>query len=365
MAGFTSIAAGISGAATVATTVGSFAQASEQNSKKKKAEEAAAAAMMEARKKLDVNYYEQLGIQKEPYELARRELLSQGALATQQLAEGDPRALAAGVGRVQLAQQLGQEKVATAMQQEQTALEKLVAGEESRLRDLGTQLDLQEAVGAQQAAADAERAEFMAMQQGFAGVTSLGSQLTQLAPLYAKTTEVNTLDRIKRQAAKEGIDPKTLDLSNPNSLKAAGIQLTPKQLASIPTKVTSVSQFEEYNKTGAFSTPKAPTDSGASGDLGPVSRTPTYGIDPTNPFGISLNPTTGVNMPTTSSNVFQKNNQSELMKVIQELADKQGVTIKEFLDKFNNILPQDPTVNQGQQVSVPVSSYGYGFNPIN
>jgi len=186
MAGFTAIATGVGLAVTAASTVGSFAQAADQNSKKKKAEEAAAAAMMEARKKLEVNYYEQLGIQKEPYELARRELLSQGALATQQLAEGDPRALAAGVGRVQLAQQLGQEKVATAMQQEQSQLDKLVAGEESRLRDLGTQLDLQEALGGQQAAADASKAESMAIQQGFAGVTSLGGQVASLAPLYAK-----------------------------------------------------------------------------------------------------------------------------------------------------------------------------------
>lgn len=254
MAAFTSIAAGVGLAVTAATTVGSFAQASEQNSKKKKAEEAAAKAMTAARKKLDVNYYEQLSIQKEPYELARRELLSQGALATQQLAEGDPRALAAGVGRVQLAQQLGQEKVATAMQQEQTALEKLVAGEESRLRDLGTQLDLQEAVGAQQAAADASKAESMAVQQGFAGVTSLGQQVASLAPLYAKTTEVNTLDRIKRQAARDPnidlskIDFSSTDPNNPFSLDYLGIKLTPKQRASIPSNVKNITDFEDFLK---------------------------------------------------------------------------------------------------------------------
>jgi hypothetical protein len=267
--------------------------------------------MMEARKKLDVNYYEQLSIQKEPYELARRELLSQGALATQQLAEGDPRALAAGVGRVQLAQQLGQEKVATAMQQEQSQLEKLVAGEESRLRDLGTQLDLQEVVGAQQAMADASRAESMAIQQGMAGVTSLAGQVASLAPLYNKTPEVNALNRIKRQAARQGIDPANLDLSNPSQLKSYGINLTNRQMAAIPTGVTSVAQLEAYNKTGAFSTPKAPAlespYQNLYGDLGPVSRTPNYEIDPTNPFGIFTNPTTGVPMV---KNNFQNNFQN-------------------------------------------------------
>ena len=327
MAAFTSIATGVGLAVTAATTVGSFAQASEQNSKKKKAEEAAAAAMMEARKKLDVNYYEQLGIQKEPYELARRELLSQGALATQQLAEGDPRALAAGVGRVQLAQQLGQEKVATAMQQEQSQLEKLVAGEESRLRDLGTQLDLQEAVGAQQAMADASRAESMAVQQGMAGVTSLAGQVASLAPLYNKTPEVNALNRIKRQAARQGIDPANLDLSNPSQLSSYGINLTNRQMAAIPSGITSVAQLEAYNKTGAFSTPKAPTYSGASGDLGPVSRTPTYDIDPTNPFGISLNPTTGVPMV--------KNNFQNLGPLYQDLGPVSPTPVYNPLNPFN------------------------------
>lgn len=204
MAAFTAVAAGVGLAVTAATTAASFAQAAEQNAKKRKAEESAANAMMEARKKLEVNYYEQLGIQKEPYELARRELLSQGALATQQLAEGDPRALAAGVGRVQLAQQLGQEKVATAMQQEKAALDKLVAGEESRLRDLGTQLDLQEAVGAQQAMADAAVAEQMALQQGISGVTSLAGQAASLAPLYEKSSSKKAIESADKTFKQSG-----------------------------------------------------------------------------------------------------------------------------------------------------------------
>ena len=227
MAAFTAVAAGVGLAVTAATTAISFAQAAEQSDKKKKAEESAAAAMMEARKKLDVNYYEQLSIQKEPYELARRELLSQGALATQQLAEGDPRALAAGVGRVQLAQQMGQEKVATAMQHEQTALEKLVAGEDSRLRDLGAQLDLQEVVGAQQAMSDAERAESMAVQQGLAGVTSMVGQVASLAPLYSKTPGSrqfnqleNRMQRTTGQSSQQymgGVDPTSMSLNQDQS----------------------------------------------------------------------------------------------------------------------------------------------------
>lgn len=215
MAGFTAIATGIGLAATAATTIGSFAQAGEQARLKKEAEEAASKAMDEARKKLDVNYYEQLGIQKEPYELAARNILAQGALATQALTEGDERALAAGVGRVQLAQQAGQEKVATAMQQEKAQLDKLVAGEDTRLRDVGVQLDTMEAQGAQQAAADAARAGAQALQQGFAGVTSLGTQLASLAPLYAKTPEARLAAKIQRKQAGQPtqLGPVGMDLS--------------------------------------------------------------------------------------------------------------------------------------------------------
>jgi|9_EtaG_2_1085328.scaffolds.fasta_scaffold00512_3 hypothetical protein len=215
MAGFTAIAAGVGLAVTAGTTIGSFAQAGEQARLKREAEEAAAKAMEEARKKLDVNYYEQLGIQKEPYELARRELLAQGALATQALAEGDERSLAAGVGRVQLAQQAGQEKVATAMQQEQAQLDKLVAGEDTRLRDIGVQLDTMEAQGAQQAASDAARAEAQAIQQGFAGLTSLGTQAASLAPLFAKTPEARLAAKIQRKQAGQPtqLGPVGMDLS--------------------------------------------------------------------------------------------------------------------------------------------------------
>ena len=216
MAAFTAVAAGVGLAITAVTTAVSFAQMAEEDQKKKKAEEAAAKAMMAARKKLDVNYYEQLGVQKEPYELARRELLVQGAMATEALREGDPRALAAGVGRVQLAQQGGQEKVAIGMQQEKSQLDKLVAGEDSRLRDLQTQLDLQEVVGAQQAMSDAERASQMAMQQGMAGLTSMAGQVSSMPSLYGKSDSVKAANRANKrmggnlQAEVGQIDPSTL-----------------------------------------------------------------------------------------------------------------------------------------------------------
>jgi hypothetical protein len=184
MAGFTAVAAGIGLAVTAATTAASFAQAADQASKKQKAEEAAAKAMAEARKRLDVNVFEPLSIEKEAYEEARRSALVQGKIGTDILTEGDPRALAAGVGRIQLGQQQMQEKIALDQQQEQSQLDKLVAAEEGRLKDIGTSMNLMEVQGAQLAARDAEEAAAHALEQGIAGIGDMTGEFASMAKLY-------------------------------------------------------------------------------------------------------------------------------------------------------------------------------------
>jgi hypothetical protein len=68
-------------AISAASTTMSFVQAGEQKRKQRNAEAASAAAMEAARKKLEVNFAKAKGIQKEPYELAREAVSSQGALA--------------------------------------------------------------------------------------------------------------------------------------------------------------------------------------------------------------------------------------------------------------------------------------------
>lgn len=186
------IALGIASLAIGITSTGlSFAQAGKQRRRQQEAEIKADQAMAAARKKLDVNYMDALAIQKEPYELQREALLQQGATALQAGVEGETRGAAATAGRVQLAQQQGQGQVRAQMGQELTALEKASAEEESRLRDIGVQLDLGEATGAQQAAADAASARAAAMQQGFSsGASALQSGLS-LVPLYQQNNQQN------------------------------------------------------------------------------------------------------------------------------------------------------------------------------
>lgn len=203
MAAFTTIAAGIGLAATAATTTMSFVQAGKQKEAMRNAERDADEAMQEARKKLEKNYYDQLSIKKEPYELEREALLSQGAQAIQAGVESE-RGAAATAGRVQLAQQEGQAGIRTAMGQDLSNLEKLSAQEQSRLRDVGTQLDLEEVAGAQLKAANAQKLAAQAEQQGFQGVTSMAQQLSSFAPLYEKSAGARQFNKIEDLSANQG-----------------------------------------------------------------------------------------------------------------------------------------------------------------
>jgi hypothetical protein len=170
-------------AISAASTTASFVQAGQQRKKQRQAEADAAAAMAEARKKLEVNFAENRSIQKEPYELAREAILSSGAQALQQGVESD-RGAEVTAGKVQMAMNQGQADIRTAMGQEMTDIEKDIINEQSRLRDLGVQLDLGEVEGAQLAARDAQEAATAANMEGFQGLTSTLQQGLAMVPLY-------------------------------------------------------------------------------------------------------------------------------------------------------------------------------------
>jgi len=192
--------AGIVGTAVSVTTASvSFAQAAKQKQAKKRAEDEADSAIARARTALDVNYYEELAIAKEPFELQREASLAAGAQAIEAGREGDARGVGAVAGRVQMAQEQAQAQTRASMSQEMQRLEELTAQEDSRLRDIGIQLDLEEVAGAQMAARDASQARQVAIQQGMEGVTSAASQAASTIPLYGKTQDTRQFNKMKRQ----------------------------------------------------------------------------------------------------------------------------------------------------------------------
>ena len=186
MAALTSIAAGIGIASSLGGAAMSFTQANKQQKLQEEAEAEADKAMAEAEKKLSVNYMNALSVQKEPYELQREAMLAQGTQATDAAQESE-RGAAAGAGRVQMAQNEAQGAIRTDMGKELTDIERLKVAEESRLRDLLTQMKLVGVEGAQMAARNAQEMAAQATSQGFEGFQNAATQVANLVPLYAKS----------------------------------------------------------------------------------------------------------------------------------------------------------------------------------
>ena len=166
------------------TTAMSFMQAADQKSKQRRAEADAAAAMAEARRKLEINFTDEMAVKKEPYELQREAMLSAGAQAIEAGVESE-RGAAATAGKVQMAQNEAQADIRTKMGEEMTDIQNKQIAEQSRLRDLGVQLDLGEVEGAQAAARDAEQASAAASEQAWQGVASTAQQGLAMVPLFA------------------------------------------------------------------------------------------------------------------------------------------------------------------------------------
>jgi hypothetical protein len=185
MAAFTTIAAVGGLTVTAATTGMSFAQAGKQKKLENKARKEASTAMKEARASLEVNYADALSIPKEAYELEREAMLVEGAQALEAGIESE-RGGAATAGRVLASQQQGQAVARTDMATDIFDLEAMKAEEDSRLRDINVQMDIGEAMGAQQREADAQAAATAAKNQGIEGAINLAGDALEMIPLYAQ-----------------------------------------------------------------------------------------------------------------------------------------------------------------------------------
>lgn len=184
MAAFTAIATGVGLAMSAGSTAMSFAEASRQRDRQGEAEKAAEEAMESARKRLEVNFYEGLSVQKEPYELQRESLLAGGAQALQAAQSGE-RGVSAAAGRVALAQQAGEAQIRTAMGREMAGLEKTALQEESRLRNALVDLDIGEVSGQQMIAQQARAQEDAATQAGIQGIQDTIGKGMGMVNLYA------------------------------------------------------------------------------------------------------------------------------------------------------------------------------------
>ena len=182
MLGFAAIAA-IGGAVSTALTTGfSIGDMRKMKKLQKEADADALKFRQEADKFLDVNVYDKLGVQMKPYEIEREALASVGAQSIEAARESE-RGMGS-VGRIYAGYSDAIRDIQTRQGQEMADLEKLSAAEDSRLKDIKTQLALDEAEGAQQASAMYEERAAQAAKGAIAGVTSMLGQAAKLAPLY-------------------------------------------------------------------------------------------------------------------------------------------------------------------------------------
>jgi hypothetical protein len=171
---------------TLASSGVSFYQAEQNKKKQREADMAAEKALNEAKAKLDINYYEKLGIQKEPYNLQRQALLASGQEALQAGVESE-RGAAAVAGRIQMAQNESMAGISTAMGQDLTELNKLVAGEDIRLNQQKIGLDLQEVQGAQLASQNYQEMAAASNTAAVQGLVSAGGQMVDMSSLYGNS----------------------------------------------------------------------------------------------------------------------------------------------------------------------------------
>jgi hypothetical protein len=193
------VAAGVTAAVAIGGAIKSFDDAMKQKNAQDAADDAAAKMFEDARGKLETNFFEALSIAKEPYELQREASLAAGAQAIEAAREGDVRGVGATAGRVQMAQEEAQAKTRAAMAQEMQKLEQITAQEESRLRDVGVQLDLAEAEGAQEASAAAAMAAAEATRQGAESLGQAAIAVGGAIPAFQKTRGTRQYNRAQRQ----------------------------------------------------------------------------------------------------------------------------------------------------------------------
>ena len=230
---------GIAGLAISAgTATASFVQAGKQKKAQRRAEREAERKMQSARKKLEMNYMESLSIPLEAYEREMEAINVQTAQATQAAVEGSQRGVASTAGQVQQVVSEAQAKQRTDMAEDLFNLEAATAEEESRLRDIGVNLDLAEVEGAQMAAADAAAARSKAIQEGIEGVASTAQQGLSMVPLYktqsagARQAALTSGDYSADTLKKAGFTQQDIDAAGKmgrSDYKAFERSLTPQQ----------------------------------------------------------------------------------------------------------------------------------------
>jgi len=228
----------VTGTALAISAIGtgaSFVQAGKQNKLAKSAQAAADEAFKKAEAQLDVNYFEQLGISKTPYE-NQRDAIAQAGAQAMEIAKESERGGAATAGRVLAQSNIAQQNITDKQTKDLEALNKLVATESSRLGTERANLSLGQAEGAGIAAAQAENLSNQAVTQGIQGLGNMAMIGLQGSELYKQ-------DKAGGAAGLAGDTNTavTLDAITPSSIPTNQAQLIRPDMSS---SMTPAQQFQ-------------------------------------------------------------------------------------------------------------------------
>lgn len=248
----------------------SIDQANQAKDAQRKAENAAKQKLDEAMKRLDVNYMESLAIPMEAYERQSEEMLQVSANVLEAAREGDQRGVGATAGQI-----LGSQLVTSDLQRgeiEKTIfnLDAAVAEEESRLRDVKTQVNLQEAAGAQMAAAAAGEAAQMHQAQAVqAGGQAISSGISA-QQLYSQNktldTQMTSNKNFQTDVAKKYDPAGTKGISTMSELQFKdymGQNFTNKEIRNMFPKTTTSGNTTASGNTVASGAPVKTISQGA------------------------------------------------------------------------------------------------------
>lgn len=180
-----------------------FSNAAKQKTLAAEADTAAKKAMTEAKSKAETDYYEGLNVPLDAYEAEFENNLAVAQQNTEALQEGDSRALAGGVGRVQAAGQQGAEGTRIAMGEEISDLNKMKADSKEAINQQLIEMDVSAAKEQNMRKRDAEAARSASMQQGIEGVGGVMTGLASVAPLYGKSKADRRGGKIAEQYAEQ------------------------------------------------------------------------------------------------------------------------------------------------------------------
>lgn len=226
----------------------------------REAERQAEVALNQAKQRLDVNRQEGVQIPLDSYELAMRENTAQQMQALEGLREADQRTLAAGVGRLGAVSTSATEADRQRMQADIYKRDQMVASEQANIDRALANISLQEAAGAQQAAADREQMAAQQFSSAIKGAGNIATDLYKMQDLYdSRKTELNAAKALQEQGMYKGmnniqarramLDSGMFDnqaISNLDSFGRAGVSIGVPEMRPLD---LSPFQFQPYNPT--------------------------------------------------------------------------------------------------------------------